>query len=143
MKDAIITGFGHAGIRCMDLEKSKQFYMDILGFELMDEWYREDNGSTLCFLKNGDCYVELVYKDENKDSIPHGPINHLSMSVNDLEGMHKKLLDLGIEFEKDFISIDTGLFDNGARYLMFRGPNGERLQLQDEYEPKYMGKHKE
>jgi glyoxylase I family protein len=50
----------HAAIICRDYEKSKRFYTDVLGFEIIRETYREDRLSyKLDLSMNGGYLLEL------------------------------------------------------------------------------------
>lgn len=79
----------HIAIICSDYTKSKQFYTEILGLEIIQEIYREGRESYKLDLSlNGNFVVELF-------SFPNPPerlsrpeacgLRHLAFEVNDIE----------------------------------------------------------
>jgi lactoylglutathione lyase len=121
------VGFGHVGIYIRDIERSKKFYMDILGFSVLYECTHENSGSKLCFLNNKGCVVELVQFaifEGRRDGI----IDHLTIEVEDIKKAKAYLESCGIVMESD-IQLDSQLGENGMYFVMFRGPDGEHLQI--------------
>ena len=49
----------HVAIIASDYERSRHFYVDLLGFEIIRENYREKRGDHKLDLKLGDCELEL------------------------------------------------------------------------------------
>ena len=133
MNDAHITGFGHVGLYVHDIDAAIDFYRDVLGFSIMSDWVRERDETRMVFMNNGSCVIELCLNPDIKERLVDGPINHLAMIVSDMEAMRVKLLAKGVVFETESVQTDEGLFSNGAKYLIFRGPNGERLQIVDDF----------
>lgn len=127
MNELGVVGFGHVGTYIKNMEVSKRFYMGILGFEILYEGYHEHSGNRLCFLKNKDCVVELVqFKiGENRGD---GIFDHLTIEVEDIGKAKEYLEGRGIVFESE-IQLDPQLGKNGMYYVMFRGPDGEHLQI--------------
>lgn len=79
----------HIAIICSDYEKSKQFYTEILGFEITQEVYREERQSyKLDLALNGNYCIELF-------SFPNPPervsqpeargLRHLAFEVDNIE----------------------------------------------------------
>lgn len=133
MKDAHITGFGHVGLYVHDIDVAIKFYREVLDFTVMSDWVRERDMTRMVFMNNGSCVIELCRNPDIKKGLVDGPINHLAMIVDDMDAMREKLLARGVVFETDGVQCDEGLFSKGARYLIFRGPNGERLQIVDDF----------
>ncbi|NIK79198.1 lactoylglutathione lyase [Paenibacillus castaneae] len=130
MENLTYLGFGHTGMFIKNMIESKTFYMDILGFKVVSEYTGED-GAKLCFLNNGNCTIELIeFADltisrDRKDGI----IDHLSIRVEDVEAAKSYLESKGVQFETEIL-FDEKLYDRGERFAMFRGPSGERLQIE-------------
>ena len=124
MESIQVKGFGHVGIQVTDLARSRQFYRDMLGFEVV--WEYENPDYHMLFMGKNGCIVELMY---NGKPVGDGQINHLSMLVEDVESARALLLSKGAEFETDIL-LDKDLYPNGEKFAMFRGPDGERLQLE-------------
>jgi lactoylglutathione lyase len=58
-----------------------------------------------------------------------GVVDHLAIRVSDVESAKSYLEAKGVIFETE-ISFDEKLYDKGERFAMFRGPSGERLQIE-------------
>lgn len=121
-----VLGFGHVGISVLDVEKSRKFYEDMLGFRVV--WENFNNGSLL-FIGNQSCVIEFIDAERNRVDGINGAINHLSILVDDIEVAVSELKSKGIEFERE-ITLDPNLYPNGEKFAIFRGPDGERLQLE-------------
>ena len=127
MDELGVVGFGHIGTYIKDMEISKKFYMDILGFQVLYECTHEYSGNKLCFLQNQSCVVELVQfavPEERGD----GLFDHLTIEVADIKKAKAYLEGKGIQFESE-IRLDPQLGKEGMYYVMFRGPDGEHLQI--------------
>ncbi len=125
MSKANVLGLSHFGLYIKDLEVSKKFYTEILGFEITCETVFED-GTKICFVRKGDCEIEVVQQpvwEDRKD----GLFDHLAMKVDDIEAAKADLESKGIVFEHE-IKIAKSVY-NGVKYTMFRGPDGEHLEF--------------
>ena len=49
----------HVALICSDYQASRHFYVDLLGFEIIRENYREARGDYKLDLRLGDCELEL------------------------------------------------------------------------------------
>ncbi|HTG64807.1 MAG TPA: VOC family protein [Flavobacterium sp.] len=78
----------HIAIICSDYEKSKQFYTEILGLQIVREVYREERKSyKLDLALNGNYCIEL-FSFPNPPARPSTPeaqgLRHLAFAVEDL-----------------------------------------------------------
>ena len=93
----------HIAIICSDYEKSKHFYTQLLGLEILQEVYRSERQSyKLDLAVNGIYAVELFsFPDPPKRvSQPEAAgLRHLAFEVNDIEKTRAFLLSNGIEAE--------------------------------------------
>jgi lactoylglutathione lyase len=124
MENFNVLGFGHVGFSVQDIERSRKFYEDMLGFRKVWEYHNE-NGNLL-FIGNESCIIEFLQAEK---SMKDGPINHLSILVDDIEAAVSTLKSKGIAFELE-ITLDSDLYPNGEKFAIFRGPDGERIQLE-------------
>ena len=124
-----LNGVAHIGIECKDLQKTLDFYCGILGFERLTDNARDKGDKANYFIRHGSIIIELLMRPDT-DVKGWGVINHLSMSVDDVKLAREELKAKGVEFETADILYDPYLYDNGEYYVTFRGPNGERLQLE-------------
>jgi len=79
----------HIAIICSDYEKSKQFYTEILGLEIVREIYREERKSyKLDLALNGNYCIEL-FSFPNPPERPSRPeargLRHLAFAVENLD----------------------------------------------------------
>nr|WP_315230596.1 VOC family protein [uncultured Flavobacterium sp.] len=112
----------HIAIICSDYEKSKRFYVEVLGLEIIREIYREERASyKLDLALNGDYIIEL-FSFPNPPSRPSRPeatgLRHLAFEVDDLDRIVAHLQKNQIEME----AIRTDEFTN-KRFLFIADPD--------------------
>lgn len=118
----MLTKVHHIAIICSDYEKSKRFYIDVLGLEIIREIYREERASyKLDLALNGDYIIEL-FSFPNPPSRPSRPeatgLRHLAFEVDDLDRIVAHLQKNQIEME----AIRTDEFTN-KRFLFIADPD--------------------
>lgn len=123
----MLTKVHHIAIICSDYEKSKRFYIDVLGLEIIREIYREERASyKLDLALNGDYIIEL-FSFPNPPSRPSRPeatgLRHLAFEVDDLDRIVAHLEKNQIEME----AIRTDEFTN-KRFLFIADP--EQLPIE-------------
>ncbi|UZP02115.1 VOC family protein [Clostridium botulinum] len=119
----------HVAIIVSDYEKSKDFYVNKLGFNIIRENYRPDRGDYKLDLKLGDCELEIFgMKDSPKRvSRPEAcGLRHLAFKVECIEEIISELNKKGIETEP--IRIDE--FTN-KKMTFFLDPDGLPLELHE------------
>ena len=84
-----ITQVHHIAIICSDYARSKTFYTEVLGFEIIQEVYRETRDSyKLDLALNGQYIIEL-FSFPNPPARPSRPeacgMRHLAFQVEDLD----------------------------------------------------------
>ena len=112
----------HIAIICSDYEKSKRFYVEVLGLEIIQEIYREERAShKLDLALNGDYMIKL-FSFPNPPSRPSRPeatgLRHLAFEVDDLDRIVAHLQKNQIEME----AIRTDEFTN-KRFLFIADPD--------------------
>ena len=102
----------HVAIICSDYQKSKHFYTEILGFEVISEAYRKERDSYKLDLKVGDKYqVELFSfpSPPKRVSRPEaGGLRHLAFEVDDIEKTIEELKAKGVKVENVRVDEYTG-----------------------------------
>ena len=119
----------HIAIICSDWSKTKEFYIDKLGFELYREVYRPEVDDYLRMLRQGDTVLEVFIKPGNPERVNNPEakgLRHLAFHVEDIESAVRWLNDMGIETEP--IREDTV---NGGRFTFFKDPDGLPLELHE------------
>ncbi len=121
-----IAGLAHFGLYVKDMAACKKFYTEVLGFETAFET-DPASGLWLCFLRKGDCEVELVNKPDA--ALSDGHFNHLCLKVKDIEAAVAALKKVGVETEFPIRTM-SGVY-HGIKMVMFRGPAGEHLEFNE------------
>jgi lactoylglutathione lyase len=127
---AKLEGLAHVGVFIADIERSKQFYAEILDFELIYECTLDDkNGPVkLAFLRNGNLTLELVQFADFRQKAD-GTVDHFAIAAEDIEKVCEALIDRGIAFETKEIGYASNVFANGCKGIFFRGPDNERIEI--------------
>ena len=119
----------HIAIIGSDYEKSRHFYVDLLGFEVIRENYREEKKDYKIDLKLGESEIELfiVQGRPKRPSYPEAyGLRHLAFHVESVEETVKELNRLGIETEP--IRVDTF---TDKKMTFFHDPDGLPLEIHE------------
>lgn len=125
---AKMEGLAHVGLFIKDIERTEKFYTEILDFEVIERTQVERD--KVVFLKNGNLIIEAVQPYEQKTR-GDGWFDHVAFKVENIEEVRDNLLKRGIVFEEKDIYDAPQVFPNGARWILFRGPDGEHLELNE------------
>jgi len=120
----------HVAIICSDYERSRYFYTQILGFQVIAENYREKHNSYKLDLVLNDIRLELFsFEDAPKRaSYPENcGLRHLAFAVSDIELTINYLKEHNISCEE--IRIDEY---TGKRFTFFTDPDNLPLELYEE-----------
>lgn len=124
-----LTVIHHIAIIVSNYEKSKDFYVNKLGFQILRENYREERGDYKLDLKLGECELE-IFSGKNNPKRPSYPeacgLRHLAFKVDDIEKEVEELKALGIEVEP--IRLDE---ITNKRMTFFHDPDGLPLELHE------------
>ena len=119
----------HIAIIASDWEKTRAFYIDKLGFQLIREVWREAQQDYLRMLQLGDTVLEVFVKPNapKRVTAPEAlGLRHLAFCVENAEEAAAWLNARGIETEpirEDLV--------NGGRFTFFRDPDGLPLELHE------------
>ena len=119
--------FMHSMIRVSDIEKSLNFYQDLLEMKLTREKQLDD--CTLYFLtdKNGMVEIELTHNNEN-------PINgyeigsgfgHFAFKVDSMDEFTQKLKNLGYNYFREPYKLSS----KGSTIAFIKDPDGYEIEL--------------
>jgi glyoxylase I family protein len=121
----------HVAIIGSDYERSRHFYVDLLGFKVIRENQREDQHDWKIDLRLQDMELELFIK-EGCPARPGWPgkeaygLRHLAFRVDSVEDTVRELNALGIETEP----IRQDAF-TGEKMTFFHDPDGLPLELHE------------
>ena len=124
-----LTKQHHIAIICSDWEKTREFYVQKLGFELFREVYRPEQDDYLRMLRQGDTVLEVFIKPEYPERVNNPEakgLRHLAFHVENIEPTIAWLNAMGIETEparEDKV--------NGGRFTFFKDPDGLPLELHE------------
>lgn len=123
-----LLGFHHVAIIARNYDVSKAFYVDLLGFCILRETYRQDRDSYKLDLElpNGDTIELFSFPDPAaRATNPEAAgLRHLACAVTNVERVAAALREAGTAVEP--IRIDP---TTGARYTFFKDPDGLPLEL--------------
>jgi glyoxylase I family protein len=120
------TGLSHVVLTVTDLERTKAFYQDILGFEVNE--YKTET-EDLLYLIVGDAWVWFIRHEatrpEDRFSETRVGLDHLAFTATNLEELNvmaDKLIAAGVQTN----GVET--FKTGNRYMAFRDPDNIQLE---------------
>ena len=125
----ILNQVHHIAIIGSDYQKSRHFYVDLLGFEVIRENYREARDDWKIDLRLGDMEIELfVMKNcPKRPSYPEAyGLRHLAFQVESVEETVRELNVLGIQTEP----IRTDSY-TGEKMTFFFDPDGLPLEIHE------------
>ena len=121
----------HIVIIGTDYIKTREFYVDKLGFEVISEHNRPEKNDIIINVKQGDLVLEIFIKEDaplrpKMPSPEHSGLRHLAFKVDDVEAVLKKFDELDIPHEK--LRYDD--FDN-KKMAFFFDPDGLPLEIHE------------
>lgn len=123
-----ISRVHHVAIICSDYERSKQFYVDILGCKVLAEHYREARKSYKLDLQLGEQYCIELFSFPQPPARPSRPeargLRHLAFAVADIDAGVSWLNENGVTTEP--IRVDEY---TGRRFTFFADPDDLPLEL--------------
>jgi glyoxylase I family protein len=127
----MFKGIHHMAIICSDYKTSKEFYVEKLGLEVIQEVYRAERDSYKLDLSLNGIYVVELFSFPNPPVRVSRPeacgLRHLAFSVVNIEEVKAKLESQYIRCEP--IRIDE--FTN-KKFTFFEDPNGLPLEIYEE-----------
>ena len=123
-----LKGLHHIAIICSDYQKSKQFYTEVLGFEVQKEVYRKERDSYKLDLALNGTYLIELFSFPNPKPRPTQPeaagLRHIAFAVDNIEEAVEHLHRFNIVVE----SIRVDEF-TGKQFTFFRDPDDLPVEL--------------
>ena len=119
----------HIAIICSDRDKALEFYMNKLGFAMIREVERPQQGDILIMLQQGETVLELFIRADAPQRVDDPEalgLRHLAFHVENMDEAVAWLNSRGVETEP--VRNDT---INGGRFTFFRDPDGLPLELHE------------
>ena len=118
----------HVAIICSDYDRSKHFYVNVLGLEVVAEVYREERQSYKLDLSVGGRYqIELFSFPDVPPRVTRpeaAGLRHLAFEVEDVRQAAAALTGHGVTVEPVRVDPYTG-----KRFTFFADPDGLPLEL--------------
>lgn len=126
----MLTGkIHHIAVIASDYKKSKDFYVNKLGFSVLRENERPERGDRKLDLRLGECEIELFGMPDPPPRVSSPEacgLRHLAFCVDDIDAVIAWLGERGIETEPVRVDPYTG-----GRMTFFRDPDGLPLELHE------------
>ena len=121
----------HIAIIGTEYIKTKEFYVDKLGFEVISEHNRPEKNDIIINVKQGNLVLEIFIKEDaplrpKMPSPEYSGLRHLAFKVDDVEAVLKKFDELDIAHEE--LRYDD--FDN-RKMAFFFDPDGLPLEIHE------------
>jgi len=117
----------HVAIICSDYDRSRRFYVEVLGFPVIREVFREARNSWKCDLDAGNAQIELFSfpSPPPRPSYPEAAgLRHLAFATPDLDAEVARLTALGVAMEPVRVDEYTD-----RRFTFFADPDGLPLEF--------------
>jgi glyoxylase I family protein len=122
------TGIHHVAIICSDYDRSKAFYVEVLGFSIIQETFRSERNSYKLDLKIGENSQIELFSFPNPPQRFSSPeacgLRHLAFKVDNIEETVFYLNSQGVETEN--IRIDE---ITGKKFTFFKDPDNLPLEI--------------
>ncbi|MHC5753802.1 MAG: SMU1112c/YaeR family gloxylase I-like metalloprotein [Nostoc sp.] len=122
------TGIHHVAIICSDYDRSKAFYVETLGFSIIQETFRAARNSYKLDLKVAENTQIELFSFPNPPERPSKPescgLRHLAFQVDDVDETVVYLKSKGLEVEN--IRVDE---ITGKKYTFFKDPDNLPLEI--------------
>lgn len=134
MRAVHLLAVHHVAIIASDYQRSRAFYVDLLGLQVRNEVFREERDSWMCDLDiDGHYSVELFsFPDPPpRASWPESAgLRHLAFAVDDVAAAVRELTERGLDCEPVRTDPHTG-----RAFAFFHDPDGLPLELYQADEP--------
>lgn len=128
MRPPAMQGIHHVALICSDYERSKRFYSETLGLEILAEHYRAARQSWKLDLQLPDGSQLELFSFVGAPPRPSRPeaqgLRHLAFAVTDLDAWLDYLQRQGVSTEPVRVDEYTG-----KRFTFFQDPDGLPLEL--------------
>ena len=119
-----VQGMNHFTVLSDDLEATRKFYCDLLGFEIGERPNFRFPGYWLWV--GGEPILHVIHRDKLNE-VRAGVIDHMAFTATDLPGTVAKLKKAGIEYELRRLPADS--IRGGLWQLFFDDPHGGKVEF--------------
>ena len=120
---------GHVGLNVSDLDRSKKFYQELFGYQIMGQ--SQEEGRQYAFLGDGKRLVLALWQQSDGRFGKRQPgLHHLSFqaeTMEQVEAYRDKLSELNVELQYEgIVPHGEGMASGG---IYFEDPDGIRLEI--------------
>ena len=120
-----LSAVHHVALLVSDYQRSREFYVDKLGFHIVRENFRKERGDYKLDLELDGVELEIFAPERPNFPEAYG-LRHLAFTVGDIEKTVAELQEKGIEMEP--IRVDEF---SGGKFTFFKDPDGLPLELHE------------
>jgi catechol 2,3-dioxygenase-like lactoylglutathione lyase family enzyme len=117
-----VEAFQHVNTRSIDVERTRAFYVDVIGLTVGDRPPFSFKGYWLYL--GDDAVLHLVQRAP--DDTHHGGtgnVDHVAFRASDYDGMRQRLVERGLPFREAVVPRD------GTRQMFVKDPDGLTIEL--------------
>jgi catechol 2,3-dioxygenase len=122
-----ITKLGHVVLNCVNIDRSVQFYTEILGFKVSDVYPEDMMPGGMVFMRYNEDHHGVALVGSMKEESPNVELNHMAFEVDTLDEVvqaRNYLVAKGVEIDFE------GRRRAGVQIAVeFRDPDGHRLEI--------------
>ena len=118
-----VTAIAHVCISCKDLEKTREFYCDVLGLKKVFDFVKHKENAGF-YLKISDRNFLEFFEDPN-DYADNSPLRHLCFETKDIKLLRAHVIEKGVEV--------TDIVKGGDQSFQFwvKDPNGINIEFHE------------
>jgi glyoxylase I family protein len=124
----VFRGIHHVAIICSDYQKSKRFYVETLGLEVIREVYREERKSFKLDLQLGQKYQLELFSFPQPPERVSSPeacgLRHIAFEVESVEEVARILATKGVAIEPVRVDEHTN-----KHFTFFRDPDNLPIEI--------------
>jgi catechol 2,3-dioxygenase-like lactoylglutathione lyase family enzyme len=117
-----VEAFQHVNTRSADVERTREFYVDVIGLTVGDRPPFSFKGYWLYL--GGQAVLHLVQRaSDDRHHEGTGNLDHVAFRARDYAGMRRRLADRGLTFREAVVPRD------GTRQIFVKDPDGLTIEL--------------
>ena len=122
-----MKAFSHVGLYVTNMERSLDFYTNVLGLKLIQRFPDSGTGKDIAFVGIDSPVLELLCPTtpEATTRETKGCYDHFAWNVEDIAQAMQDLRERGVTFTTP----EPLTVLDGRKIAFFRGPDGERIEL--------------
>ena len=117
----------HIGMAVENVEAAKNFYVSVLGGEVVGTFFCDGDPNPVYFVKVGQIVYEMYQEPVPADA--RGKIDHIAYVSDDIERDFAFCVEKGYVITTDGIEALPTFWNSGCRYFKILSPTGEQVEF--------------